>query len=162
MVQFASAPHGAPRHAGSPVVRFAVTAGPLLIAAGVYTTVFIALSGTFPDKIATHFDSDGPDGYMTPVGAWGFTVGLFAVETLAFGYPAWRRAGTLRGLRFNAIACWALAGLTGYLTTALLVANRGLAHPNLIDFPLSTHLPAAAVTAALASGVGAALTWRIQ
>ncbi|MFE6403349.1 DUF1648 domain-containing protein [Streptomyces alboflavus] len=139
-----------------------MTAGPLVIAAVVYTVAFVSLFGTFPDKIATHFGSDGPDGYMTPVGAWGFTVGLFAVEVLAFGYPAWRRAGTLRGLRFNAIACWALAGLTGYLTIALLFANRGLAHPNLIDFPLSTHLPAAAVAAALASGVGATLMWRIQ
>ncbi|MQS04804.1 hypothetical protein FNX44_023650 [Streptomyces sp. OF1] len=121
----------------------------------------MSVSHRLPDTVATHIGADGPDGFMTPGGALGFTLGILALNAAVFGYTAWQRAGTTRSVRASTVGSWAIAGLVGYLSIALLIANVDVSVPQLVDFPLALHLPAAAVVGAICSGVGAALTWRI-
>lgn len=144
-----------------PLRHALITAGPFVAAAVVHAAVFLSVHARLPDTVATRVGGEG-SAFTTPLGALVLTQSLFAVEAAVFAYPAWRAAGTLRGQRFNVVAAWALAGFTGYLCTALLLANAGAASGFLVRFPLMTHLPAAAMAGALASAIGVVLTGRIN
>ncbi|AXG80373.1 hypothetical protein [Streptomyces paludis] len=85
------------------------------------------------------------------------TGALFLVEALFFGYPVYLMAGTLRGRQAHCVLAWALAGLTGYLSTAQRLSEQPLP-----GWQLAGQLPAAAVTAACASGIGYVLARRTQ
>ena len=129
---------------------------PFLIAAAVFTAVFLAVYDRLPVRLATHFSGDTVDGFtsrgtIAPIGL-ALLLGVGAVM-----------AGTTYAdaRRFLIALSWGTAGLLGYLTTAMVLVNTGAADSAAVRFSPWQLLIAAGVAAIVAAG-GWLVTGRLK
>ncbi|MFI1798058.1 DUF1648 domain-containing protein [Streptomyces sp. NPDC020379] len=116
--------------------RLAVSLVPPLIAAAVVLTVFLSVRDRLPGRIASHIGPGGnADGYSGQGSFLAAALGVLLGVGALFGALVHRMRPNDDGQRVVAVIGGAVAVFTGWLATAVLLANTGVDDASSVTLP---------------------------